>query len=237
MTIEPAMLSAIERGTRRAKADHAQQIDKALSTGGKLSRLLESLTTNNGSPSWFRDILALEKQATEIDEYDPILIPGLLQVEGYARTILRDGRPGDSDAEIEELVQSRMKRKALLGGGQPPRVLVVLDEMAVRRPVGGHAIMTAQLQNLLDATANSYVVVQVVPFATHRHPGLSGAFRLLRGPEIGEILYLETAIGGSPVDDTDHVANCTHMFGDLRGVALPPDKSREFIADVIKGGF
>ncbi|TDQ53148.1 helix-turn-helix protein [Actinorugispora endophytica] len=237
LTIQPAMLSAIERGVRGAKPDYAHQIDKALSTGGKLSRLLDSLTTNNGAPNWFRDVLTLEKQAATIREYDPILIPGLLQTENYARTILRDGRPQNSDAEVEELVAARMRRKKILGGERPPRLLVVLDEMVIRRPVGGAEIMKAQLGGLLDVTSNSHVVLQLVPFQTARNPGLSGAFRLLDGPEIGEILYLETVIGGSPIDDPNHVALCSHMFGDLRGVAFPPDQSRRLIESVIQGGF
>ncbi len=237
LTIQPAMLSAIERGARGAKPDYAHEIDKALSTGGKLSRLLDSLVTNNGAPSWFRDVLTLEKQATTIREYDPILIPGPLQTEGYARTILRDGRPSDSDAEIDELVAARMRRKKHLGGERPPRVCLVLDEMAVRRPVGGTEIMKAQLTSLLEVASSSNVVLQLVPFQTTRHPGLSGAFRLLHGPEIGEILYVESVTGGAPIHDPDHVANCAHIFGDLRGMALPPDQSRRLIESVIEEGF
>lgn len=231
------MLSAIERGTRGVKSDYVDAIDLALSTGGKLRRLLESMSSSAGTPSWFKNILELEQQATEFREYDPLLIPGPLQSADYARTILRDGRPDDTDDEIEALVEARMRRKDILSGDRPPIMLIVLDEIAVRRPIGGDGVMKDQLASLLDMAADARTVLQIVPFSTTRHPGLSGAFRLIIGPDVGEVVYLETALGGSVVDDVDATGRCSRTFGDLRGVALPPQQSRELVEKVIRGGF
>ncbi|GAA3740031.1 transcriptional regulator with XRE-family HTH domain [Spinactinospora alkalitolerans] len=236
MTISPAMLSAIERGIRGCKPEHAEQIDRALNTGGRVRRLWEGLPSGNGFPDWFRDVVELQREASEIREYHPLLIPGLLQTEEYARTILRDGQPTDSAAEIDEQVRARMDRQSILSSDRPPLLLVVLDETLLRRPIGGREIMGRQLEHLLEASAIPHVVIQVVPMATEHHPGLSGAFTLITVPNRGVVLYMETRISGTPVDDPDGVEEYVRLYGELRGVALPPAASRGLI-EKVRGEF
>lgn len=234
--VSPAMLSAIERGVRGVKPGYAEQFDEALNTDGKLRHLWENLNKSNGFPLWYRDVVRMEREASEIREYHPLLIPGLLQTKEYARTILRDGRPADTDLEINELVTARMERQSILAADRPPLLLAVLDETVLRRPIGGREIMGRQLDHLLEASTGPHVVVNVVPLNTEHHPGLSGPFTLITVPEKGEILYLETRRSGAPVDDEDEVRNYVRLYGELRSVALPPAASRELIKTV-RGDF
>lgn len=236
VAVSYGLISAFERGIRGPKPEHVEQIDKVLSTGGSLFRMWETLSASSGLASWFRGVVALEQQASEIREYNPMLVPGLLQTESYARTILRDGQSADTDAEIEEQVQARLERQSLLSSQRPPLVFVVLDEAVLRRSTGGREIMSNQLGHLLEASAGSRIVVQVVPMATEHHPGLSEAFQLITTPETGEILYMETRISGTPVEAPEGVAEYVRLFGDLRGAALPELESRKLL-EKIRGEF
>lgn len=219
----------MERGVRGTKADYLDQIDQVLNTGGQVRQLWERATGSNAFPEWFRDIEQLQRKASEIREYHPLLVPGLLQCEAYARTIIRLGNPTSSAAEIDEQVRARMSRQTLLASDRPPLLLVALDEMVLRRPFGGPETMVRQLDHLLEVSEQPHVVVQAVPLATEYHPGLDGAFTLITVPGQAEILFLETRISGTPVDDPEGVQEYSRVFGELRGVALPPVASRELM--------
>lgn len=233
--VSHAMISAIERGSRGARREHVEQFDRVLATGGALLHTWERLSESNGFPSWFRGVVSLEQQATEIKSFQPLLVHGLLQTEDYARTILRDGRPTDTDSEIDELIAGRMARQSILSGERPPLLLVVLDETVIRRPVGGREIMGAQLDRLLEATGSSRVTIQVVPQATENNPGLSGPFTLLT-VDGAETLYMETPLSGAPIETLEEVSQYLRLFGDIRGVALPPRESRNLI-ETVRGEF
>ncbi len=236
LNVSASMLSAMERGARGTKADYLNQIDRVLNTGGQVRQLWERMTGSNAFPVWFRDIEQLQRKASEIREYHPLLIPGLLQCEEYARTIIRVGNPTHSKAEVDEQVQGRVNRQALLTSERPPLLLVVLDETVLRRPFGGATTMVRQLEHLLELSREPHVVLQIVPFGTERHPGLDGAFTLITVSGQAEILYLESKVSGTPVDDTDGVQVCSRIFGELRGVALPPVASRELM-EKVRGEF
>ncbi|WP_344972343.1 helix-turn-helix domain-containing protein [Salinactinospora qingdaonensis] len=222
------MISAIERGIRGVKPDYLKQIDAHLSTDGKLIRLWESLNKDR-FPSWLRDVLELERQAVEVREWHPVLIPGLLQTEEYARTIVRNGRPTDMDDEVDGIVAARMARQDILKQERPPLLLVVLDETVIRRPVGGADVMRPQLDELLKMSHAPRVTIQIVPFTAEQHPGLSGPFRLLQDSEGNDVLYLEHVLSGTPVEERDEINHCARLYSDLRGVALPPEESRDLI--------
>ncbi|GAB3214044.1 hypothetical protein GCM10027294_51020 [Marinactinospora endophytica] len=184
-----------------------------------------------GFPEWFQGTVELEGRAREIKTSQPLLIHGLLQTEKYARTILRDGRPMDTDEEIDELVVGRMERQNVLKRERPPSFLMVLDEAAIRRPVGGREIMAAQLAHLLEAMEKPQIVIQIIPQATENNPALNGSFTLLTTEE-SEVLYMETPLSGTAVDSPEVIGRYERIFGDIRAVALPPQESRKLIETV-----
>lgn len=232
-----ASISAIERGRQGIRTEQVAQIDHLLSTGGSLVRLWETLAKGDGLPVWYQDAATFEKQATEIRTYQLALIPGLVQTESYARTVLRAQRSADTDAEIESLVTGRMHRQEIMGHDRSPLLLAVLDEMAIRRPVGGPEVMTVQLEKLLKAADHSRVSIQIIPFSTHHPPGLAGAFVMYRDQKGTEIAYQDGVLYAAPAEHPDQITECARLFEELRAVALAPVQSRKLIEKVLQGGF
>jgi transcriptional regulator with XRE-family HTH domain len=177
--------------------------------------------------------VALEDDASRIFEWSPQLIPGLLQTEAYARAVIAASARGD-DAVVQRRVMARMTRTALLGRTNPaaPALSVVIDEGALRRPIGGRDVMRAQLHALLDAGRRPNVTIQVMPYDAGAHPGLSGAFIVLSFPEdiAVDVGYAETRIGDGYAEDAATVGALKLDSEALQAAALPPEGSLEFIA-------
>ena len=116
-------------------------------------------------PPWFRVAVGLEESATLIHAYEPQVVPGLLQTEGYIRAITVASFPAATDDFTERSVALRLARQQLLRRPDPPEYWVVLDETVLRRPIGGHKVMRAQLEHLIKAAEQPNVTIQVIPFA------------------------------------------------------------------------
>ena len=157
-------------------------------------------------PSWFEPYLGLEDAASIIRTYNVQFIPSLLQTADYARAALRLGCHGAPDAEIERRVSLRMRRQQLLRRARPPHLWAVIDEAALRRPIGGLATMRAQIQHLIETAKSSCVTVQVLPFSAGGHAAAGGPITLLRFPEseLPDVVYLEQLTSavypGKPAD-------------------------------------
>ncbi|PRX98095.1 helix-turn-helix domain-containing protein [Allonocardiopsis opalescens] len=236
VSLSAAMISAIERGTRAAKPDLVALIDQALSTGGVLTTAWQNQQMST-QPEWMRDIIQAEREAVEILSYQPLNVPGQLQTEDYARALLREGRPEDTDAEIDELVQNRMARQVdLLSRERPPLLHVVMDETVIRRPVGGPEVISRQLERLLEASRDPRITLQIIRFNTRPHAGLIGACVLFRDKQGMLSAYMPTIVADIPVQEPEHVVTCDRLFGLLRAVALTPEQSRTLIEKVLQGG-
>ena len=117
-----------------------------------------------------------------LDWYESELVPGLLQTEDYARTLIHADNPGVDDAEIERRVHVRIARQALLTRvTAPPQSNVVLNESIVRRPIGGRNVMAHQLAQLVEMSELPNVSVRLMPFDAGLHYGvMSGPFVMMR---------------------------------------------------------
>ncbi|GAA3755863.1 transcriptional regulator with XRE-family HTH domain [Spinactinospora alkalitolerans] len=232
LRVSPALLSAIERGTRTAKRHHAEALDAALNTGGSLTRLWVNLSNQQDVPDWFRDVVVLERQAAEIREYQSILVPGLLQAEEYARAVIRSSRPWDDVEQVERSVESRMNRREVITRTGRPLLWFVLDEITIRRIVGSQEIMHDQLEHLRKLAEDGVVRLQVVPLSTLNHPGLCSPFRLMSFDDRPSVAYAERLKGGELIDATDQVRECNTIFGSLQAEALSPSASVEMVCKV-----
>jgi transcriptional regulator with XRE-family HTH domain len=144
-------------------------------------------------PQWFLPYLGLEQAAGVIRGYEVQFVPGLLQTPGYARAVVALGHSGEPPEQIERRVELRMRRQRILHRPQPPRLWAVIDETALRRPIGGPPTMRAQLRHLIDVSRLRHVTIQVMPFEAGGHPAAGGPIALLRLPqhELPDIVYLE----------------------------------------------
>lgn len=187
-------------------------------------------------PSWFQVYVGLEEAASVIRTYEVQFVPGLLQTADYARAVIVAGQPNASAAEVERRVGLRTQRQLILNRDRPPRLWAVLDEAALRRPIGGRDVMRGQIQHLIDSAAHSHVTIQVMPFRFGAHAAEGGPFTLLRFPEpdLPDVVYLEQLTSALYLDKRDDVDQYTEVMERLSVDGLPPDRSVDLLARILK---
>ncbi|OKJ08339.1 XRE family transcriptional regulator [Kitasatospora sp. CB01950] len=191
---------------------------------------------NDVLPNWFQTYMGLEEAAALIRTYEVQFIPGLLQCEEYARAIFAQNRPVLADDEIERRVALRARRQKLLTDGRGPKLWAVIDEAALRRPVGGPEVMRAQLEHLLELAQLPSVVLQVMPFRFGAHAGESGAFSVLRFPEqdLPDVVYLEQLTSALYLDKRDDVDEYVQVMERLCVDSLTPQQTVDLLQGILK---
>ena len=180
-------------------------------------------------PEWFEDLVALERDASTIQELTLHHVPGLLQTEGYARAILQAGILG---LDVDGLVRARLARADILDRDTPPEYWVVVCESALHRMVGGRDVMREQLEHLATLAQRPNVTVQVLPNEHGAHPSMTTPFVILGfdlAPDFA-VVYLDYLTGSLYRDDPDEVAQYHRAYRHLIKAALPEEHSVELIA-------
>jgi len=180
-------------------------------------------------------LIEYESAAAITRNFQPLVVPGLLQTEEYARAILREHVSGD---RVEALVGIRMKRQELLDRSDGPLLFFILDEAVIRRLVGGKDAMRRQLARLVELGRRPNVTIEVVPFSAGAHPGLRGPFVVLEfpDPEDDDVLYLENSAGDMiRREEPDQVLPYREVFEQLRGISFGPEGSAEYLRQVADG--
>ncbi|HKT04427.1 MAG TPA: helix-turn-helix transcriptional regulator [Rugosimonospora sp.] len=187
-------------------------------------------------PNWFQSYLGMEAAAALIRNYEVQFIPGLLQTPGYARAVVLLGHEQASEDEIERRINVRVRRQQLLTRANPPQLWAIVDEAALRRPMGGRAVMRGQLEALIDATKLSNVRLQVVPFSVGGHAAAGGAFSILRFPDrdLPDVVYVEQLNSALYLDKRDDVEQYAAAMESLSITALTPVRSVSFLRDLLQ---
>jgi hypothetical protein len=161
-----------------------------------------------------------------------LAIPGLLQVEGYARLITRTLLPDLNDQEVTRHVELRMERQELLKRRDAPVLQVVLDEATIQRLVGMPEVIDDQLARLRLAAQMSNITLQVLPFRAGTQEGMSGSFMILGFPHEADrdVIFIELPAGQLYLDDEDHLRRYTRVFERLQAGALSGEESTAFMA-------
>jgi transcriptional regulator with XRE-family HTH domain len=186
-------------------------------------------------PPWFRTYVDLESVATLIRTYEGQFIPGLLQTDDYMRAVVQGAHLDESSEEVGRRVRLRMARQTLLTREQPPRLWAVVDEAAMRRPVGGREVMRGQLERLIEATKLPNVTLQVLPFDVGAHPAMLGAFSILRFADraLPDVIYLEHLTNAVYLDKRDEVERYLDVMEFLCVASEPPARTVEFLERVL----
>jgi transcriptional regulator with XRE-family HTH domain len=186
-------------------------------------------------PSWFRTYVDLEAAAALIRTYEGQFVPGLLQTDDYMRAVVYGAHLEDSGEEVGRRVRLRMARQTLLTSEQPPRLWAVVDEAALRRPVGGREVMRGQLERLIDATKLPKVTLQVLPFAAGAHPAMVGSFSILRFPdqELPDVVYLEHLTSAIYLNKPEEVDQYLHVMESICVRAAAPDRTAELLGKIL----
>lgn len=223
------MIGHIETGRRSATLEMSKGFDAFF----ELDKYFEELwwhVRREQTPDWFRDYLEAELRASSIRLFDPLIITGILQTEPYAREVLRAGQRED---KLEELVSSRMARQEILGREDPPWIVVLLHEHAIREVVGGREMLLEQLHRLLEMAKRPNVTIHVVPLNAPIYP--SGSFTLFSFNDQLDLGYVESAAGlGRMIEHSKHVEGLKVDFDLIRSVALPAEASAELIQAVME---
>jgi transcriptional regulator with XRE-family HTH domain len=187
-------------------------------------------------PDWFEAYLGLEAAATLIRTFELQFVHGLFQTQGYARAVTVLGHRAASDDEIDRRVSLRIKRQDLLTGKDAPRVWSVMDEAALRRPVGGHQVMREQLGRLIEVAALPNVTVQVMPFRRGGHAGAGGSFTVLRfaQPELPDVAYIEQLTSALYLERRADVDHYLEVMNRLSADALTPVGTTRFLREIIR---
>ncbi len=187
----------------------------------------------------FQRFVAYESEASTINIWQLLFVPGLLQTEEYARAITAlSMRRSPDDKEVLARVRLRMDRQQAfrerLGRPDPPRIVAVIDESVLRRPVGGRDAQRRQLDHLLDLAANEAAyTIAVTPLDLVHHSGLGGTFELLQfgEREHGDVLFVEAAAG---MDSLTMEPDMTGLFRNLLSDLLTYGRSGGDALDLIR---
>ena len=232
----------IETGRSRPQPGNVRVLLELYGVSGPERDGLIRLAREARQPGWwhsFRDVLpnpyevfiGLEAGAASIRNFEPIVVPGLLQTEEYARQTLRNG-PGELDRDdIERLVQVRMERQRILGREDRPRLWAVIDEAVIRRVVGSPEVMREQLRHVIECAEQGKTTLQAVPYSAGAHAGTTGPFVIIDFPEPTDpaVVYVETLAGDLYLEERADVDRYTLAFDRLLAAALHPDDSMRLV--------
>jgi transcriptional regulator with XRE-family HTH domain len=186
-------------------------------------------------PDWFKLYVGLEASAARISSYDGEVVPGELQTEQYCRAVFAAEQPADAEAAAEAAeaadrhVKLRMQRQQTLFGRRPAvRIATVLGEGALTRPVGGEAVLAAQLAHLRELARRDNLQIRVLPWSVGAHAAMAGAFRILDfdDPEDPDIVYLESHVGALYLEEPAEVEEYRRVFDLICKDAVPIEDYR-----------
>jgi transcriptional regulator with XRE-family HTH domain len=178
--------------------------------------------------------IGLEAEAVFIRDYNPDIVAGLLQVEGYARAIFEENDPPLDLAAMDQRIEARLRRQAILTQDDPPHFHYIVDEVALHRPIGGPAVMREQLARVLEVIVLPNVTFQVIPLAVGAHPGIMSNFVILDfdKPMVNDVVYVEGAVGNIYLETASELERYRRIFSRLEHIALDPEGSAAMVTRI-----
>lgn len=223
-----SLVSGIETMDRTPTLDFAVRCDDQFGAPGTFAAL-HVLVSREAWPSYFSPVLDAEGRATQIHEWESRDVPGLLQTEGYARSVICAGKPRLPGAELDRKVNGRMERQRIFEQETPPLLWSVLYEGALRHVIGSAAIMREQLDKLIAVASTPDVVIQVLPFTAHDHPGTDGPVMVLDFAGAPSVAYCECNGGGMLTETPSEVTDLMNTMNMIRAASLSPRDSLDLI--------
>ncbi|WP_026122994.1 helix-turn-helix domain-containing protein [Nocardiopsis halotolerans] len=182
-------------------------------------------------PNWFGVYVGLEEAASVIRTFEVQFVPGLLQSEDYARSVIRLSRNATSDEDVDSRVRMRMYRQRRFVEPEAPRLWAVIDEAVLHRPYGAPEVMRGQIEHLIEMGRRPNVTIQIATFAMGGHPAAGGPFSILRfpTPQLPDVVYLEQLSSALYFDKYDDTHRYAQTMDHLATQAPPPDATEEIL--------
>ncbi|MBB6472986.1 hypothetical protein BJ992_002417 [Sphaerisporangium rubeum] len=225
------MVAMVESLRRPPTEAFARLCDVAMSLDGTMTRLYHA-TTWHKAPEHFRLWLAEEQDATGLRSWEPVIVPGLLQTEAYAREMISK-TPNITAEQIEQRLVARMQRQSILRRDSPPTLNFVMDEAVLHRKAGEPEMMQEQLSHLLEVAQQPTVTLQVVPYETGLHCGLAGGFIIAERNGSPYVAFTEGQPHGRTTADNTEIARLMLRHDSIRAEALPFRHSIRLIQEAV----
>jgi transcriptional regulator with XRE-family HTH domain len=220
-------IASFEQGRRIPPPRFIDRADEVLDAGGVLKALKEEVGRAQ-YPAFFRDAARLEAGAVGLSVYAALAVPGLLQTTEYAKAVFRMQRPLLDDDVIEQRLAARMARQEIFTRRPAPLLSFIIEEVVLRKPIGGVAVLRGQLEQILLVGQNRNVEIQVMPTEREDHAGLGGPFNLIDTAEGRRIAYTEVQDDSRLYTSTGKIRELEARYGILRSQALTPCESLAF---------
>jgi transcriptional regulator with XRE-family HTH domain len=238
--VSPSMISRIESGHRWVRRDDLVGLMVIYRVDRQLRKALLELhekaeqpgMVDRGELNVHEDLhkwISFEEDATEIRNYESLLIPGLLQTFAYARALFDVGDPSLTDEEKDKRVAARIARQTLLRGERPPRLHLILHQAALHQKVGGAAVMRDQLDALVQVAQQPNICVRVVPADVGAHPGMAGPFVIMDYAALPSLVHIENKVASLYLEEKGDIEAYRLAYSGLSAVSLPPDRSAHLI--------
>ncbi|GLY85611.1 helix-turn-helix domain-containing protein [Actinoallomurus iriomotensis] len=218
--LSDSAIAAWESGRNIPDPETLENVERILGTGGLLEDIAENIVTGEKPQEYMGRWAQAEARATLLLRFSFDVFPGLLQIEEYARAILRD----------DEQVNTRMARQKVMVKENPPVLVALIDESVLHRNVGGPSVMADQLDHLEEMALHDHVIIQVIKLSSAVGAQFSGTFSLAIGES--EAGYIDDALSGDVVETPDEVSRLRRMFEMLRKHALSEEASLRLIREV-----
>ncbi|MFE0606648.1 helix-turn-helix domain-containing protein [Streptomyces sp. NPDC058892] len=220
-------LSQIERGERRMPPDLARHVDVRLGTDGFFERRCEDArrAKQSGHAEYFADVAEMEPFAETIEDWAPMIIPGLLQTEPYARAVVRTSLPWLRPAVVETQIKARMERAKLWDREDRPAFWAILNGSLMRNALLSPEEMADQLEHIANVVRSTQSVLQLLPETVAAHPMMMGMIRLMTFPDAPPVVYTEGLHSGQLIDFPALVKDYRRSYDLLRAAALSPEAS------------
>ncbi|MFB9965109.1 helix-turn-helix domain-containing protein [Sinosporangium siamense] len=224
-------VSMVERGERPADEEFVREADAALQADGQLVSAWQEASEHAARwPTWLAQWVEIERAAHTLRTWQPLIVPGLLQTEDYARAIF-SGKPGITADMVEANVAARMERQHVLDREDGPMIWAVLDEGVLTRPIGSRAVMAGQMARLATLTGHPRVTVQILLQDSWLTTGLQGAFVLANGQSIPDMAYIESVTMSQITADPGRVMETRSRYDMIHGDAQPRRASLNLIRE------
>ncbi|SCF95096.1 helix-turn-helix transcriptional regulator [Streptomyces sp. Ncost-T10-10d] len=222
----------VEAGKRIPRQEYLDRADEVLGAGGLIAAMKKDVAEVR-YPKKIRDLARMEARAVELLSYGDHNLHGLLQTEEHARALLGTRRPAYSQDELERMVAARTARRSIFDRSPAPDLSFVLEEVTLRRPIGGTMVRRQQLEHLLEVGQMRNVEIQVMPTDRWDHPGTGGKIQVLKFDDGSGVGRTDGVHGGRPVSDPRQLRVLELRYGIIRAEALTPRESLTFIEQAL----
>lgn len=230
----PQRIGQVELGQNGPSEDFANDCDTCFGTNGTFHRIWEWMQDFGRLqvlPPGFPDFIEREARSSVMHVFETMVVTGLFQTPEYAYEVLKSGKTAEA---VDQLVATRIGRQEILKRSEPPHVVAVFDEGAIRRPVGGPEVMRGQIQHLIDLAQLHHITLQIVPSGKGAYAGLPGAFTIMSFRDEADAVHVEGHVGAQLIDHPDAVEGYGVRFDLIRGAAMSADDSLDLLRSILE---